>query len=69
MYYIVSFNYKSCSLEERESVAFKNEDEIKAFLNLLTEFDFIIEAFVVNTCNRVEIVTASRDNYGKYQQY
>jgi glutamyl-tRNA reductase len=62
----VSFNYKSCSLEDRESVAFKNEEEIKRFLKLLTEFDFILEAFVVNTCNRVEIITASKDDFATY---
>ncbi len=67
MYYqIVSFNYKHCSLEQRESVAFKNEQEIKEFLNLLTDFDFILEAFVINTCNRVEIVVVSRDNFATY---
>ncbi|NPA27468.1 MAG: glutamyl-tRNA reductase [Epsilonproteobacteria bacterium] len=67
MYYqIVSFNYKSCSLEDRESVAFKSEEEIREFLNLLTKFDFIMEAFVVNTCNRVEIITASKDNFATY---
>jgi len=65
-YQIVSFNYKSCSLEDRESVAFKSEEEIREFLNLLTKFDFIMEAFVVNTCNRVEIITASKDNFATY---
>jgi len=63
---VVSFNYKQCSLEQRESIAFKNENEIKEFLNTLTDFEFITEAFVVNTCNRVEIVVASRDNFATY---
>ena len=67
MYYmVVSFNYKQCSLEQRESIAFKNEHEIKEFLDKLTDFEFITEAFVVNTCNRVEIVVASRDNFATY---
>ncbi len=65
-YQIVSFNYKKCSLEERENIAFKDENEIKEFLKLLTEFDFILEAFVINTCNRVEIVSASKDNFATY---
>jgi len=65
-YQVVSFNYKKCSLEQRESIAFKSEDEVKTFLNTLTDFDFILEAFVVNTCNRVEIVVASRDNFATY---
>jgi glutamyl-tRNA reductase len=63
---VVSFNYKQCSLEQRESIAFKNDNEIKEFLNTLTDFEFITEAFVVNTCNRVEIVVASRDNFATY---
>lgn len=67
MYYqVVSFNYKVCSLEEREAISFKDESEIIEFLNLLTDFDFIEEAFVVNTCNRVEIVSASKDNFATY---
>jgi len=65
-YQVVSFNYKKCSLEQRESIAFRDENEIKSFLNTLTDFDFILEAFVVNTCNRVEIVVASRDNFATY---
>jgi len=65
-YQVVSFSYKKCSLEEREAIAFKDEDEIIDFLNTLTDFDFILESFVINTCNRVEIVVASRDNFATY---
>ncbi len=65
-YQIVSFNYKKCALEDREAVAFRDDNEIKEFLNLLCDFDFIVEAFVINTCNRVEIVSASRDNFATY---
>ncbi len=65
-YVVLSFNYKECSLEERESIAFKSEEEIKSFLNIITDFDFILEAFVVNTCNRVEIVAASKDTFATY---
>ncbi len=63
---VVSFNYKNCSLEEREAVSFKDEEEIKSYLNILTDFDFIQEAFIVNTCNRVEIVVATKDNFATY---
>jgi glutamyl-tRNA reductase len=65
-YQVVSFNYKVCSLESREAIAFKDEKEIIDFLNMLTDFDFIVEAFVVNTCNRVEIVSVSKDNFATY---
>ncbi len=65
-YQVVSFNYKHCDLEQRETLAFKNEEEIREFLKTLVAFDFILEAFVINTCNRVEIVTASRDNFATF---
>ncbi len=67
MYYqIISFNYKNCELAEREKLAFKCEDDHKNFLNRLAAFDFIHEAFVVNTCNRTEIITANKDNFSTY---
>lgn len=65
-YQVVSFNYKKCSLEDRESIAFKDKEEIKSFLKALVDFDFILESFVINTCNRIEIVAASRDNFATY---
>ncbi len=65
-YQVVSFNYKKCDLDTRERIAFKNDDEIRAYLNLLTGFDFILEAFVINTCNRVEVVAATKDNFSAY---
>ncbi len=65
-YQVLSFNYKECSLEQRESIAFKSSEEIAEFLKTITEFDFIQEAFVINTCNRVEIVTASKDSFATY---
>jgi len=65
-YQVVSFNYKHCDLKQREALAFKNDDEIREFLNTLVAFDFMIEAFVINTCNRVEVVTASRDNFATF---
>jgi len=66
-YVVLSFNYKECSLEEREAVAFKDREEIINFLNIITDFDFILEAFVINTCNRVEIVAASKDSFATRQ--
>jgi glutamyl-tRNA reductase len=65
-YQVVSFNYKHCDLEQREALAFKGEEEVREFLRTLVAFDFILEAFVINTCNRVEIVTASRDNFATF---
>jgi len=65
-YQVVSFNYKKCDLEGREKVSFKSDESIREYLRLLTSFDFILEAFVVNTCNRIEVVAATRDNFSTY---
>ena len=65
-YQVVSFNYKHCDLEQREALAFRNDEEIREFLRTLVAFDFMLEAFVINTCNRIEVVTASRDNFATF---
>jgi len=65
-YQVVSFNYKKCDLETREQIAFKSDDDIREYLNLLTGFDFVLEAYIVNTCNRIEIVAATKDNFSTY---
>ena len=67
MYYqVISFNYKKCDLSQREMLVFKNDDEKKAFLDKLVDFDFIHEVFMLNTCNRVEIVTSNKDCFATY---
>ena len=67
MYYqVISFSHKNCDLAMREKLAFANNEEKKMMLNALVEFDFIHEAFIVSTCNRVEIVMATRDNFSSY---
>jgi len=67
MYYqVVSFSHKNCELAMREKLAFANDEEKKTFLDQLTHFEFIHEAFVVSTCNRVEVVLATRDNFSSY---
>ncbi len=65
-YQVVSFNYRKCELNQREKLAFADSDSIKSFLNTLMQFDFMLEAFVVNTCNRVEVITASKDNFATF---
>ncbi len=50
----------------REKLAFANDEETTDMLNQLAEFDFIHEAFIVSTCNRVEIVLSTRDNFSSY---
>jgi len=50
----------------REKLAFASDEEKITMLNQLVEFEFIHEAFIVSTCNRVEIVLATRDNFSSY---
>ena len=67
MYYqVMSFSHKNCDQDMREKLAFANDEEKIAMLNQLVEFEFIHEAFIVSTCNRVEIVLATRDNFSSY---
>ena len=67
MYYqIVSFSHKSCDQSMREKLAFSNDEEKKVFLDQLVGFEFVYEAFVISTCNRVDIVMATRDNFSSY---
>ena len=67
MYYqVVSFSHKNCDQGMREKLAFANDDEKREMLNKLVAFEFIHEAFIVSTCNRVEIVLATRDNFSSY---
>ncbi len=67
MYYqVVSFNYKKCDLPIREKLAFRDDEAKKAMLDRLVGFDFVYEAFIVSTCNRIEIVAATRDNFATF---
>jgi len=65
-YQVVSFNHKNCEQEEREKLAFATDDEKKEMLKKLTGFDFIEEVYIVSTCNRVEIVVATKDAFSSY---
>ena len=65
-YQVVSFNHKNCEQGIREKLAFSSNDEIKSMLDKLTGFDFIEEAYIVSTCNRVEIVLATKDSFSSY---
>ena len=67
MYYqVVSFSHKNCDQGMREKLAFANEEEKIEMLNLLVAFEFVHEAFIISTCNRVEIVIATRDNFSSF---
>jgi len=67
MYYqVMSFSHKNCDQAMREKLAFANDEEKIKMLGQLVAFDFIHEAFIISTCNRVEIVLATRDNFSSY---
>jgi len=67
MYYqAVSFSHKNCPQEMREKLAFSDDGAKKEILDSLVGFEFIHEAFIVSTCNRVEIVVATRDNLSSF---
>ena len=67
MYYqVVSFNYKKCDLPIREKLAFKDDEAKKVMLDRLVGFDFVYEAFIISTCNRIEVVAATRDNFATF---
>lgn len=67
MYYqVMSFSHKNCDQAMREKLAFANDEEKREMLNQLVEFEFIHEAFIVSTCNRVEVILATRDNFSSY---
>jgi glutamyl-tRNA reductase len=65
-YQVVSFNHKNCEQESREKLAFPSAEEKQAMLIKLTEFEFINECYIVSTCNRVEIVMATKDSFSSY---
>lgn len=67
MYYqVLSFNHHNCEQSLREALAFPDAQSKRELLDELVEFKFIHEAYVVSTCNRVEIVLATSDNFSSY---
>jgi len=65
-YQVLAFNHHNCEQALREQLAFSSDEEKKAFLSELVSFEFIHEAYIVSTCNRVEVVVATGDNFSSY---
>ena len=65
-YQVIGFSHKHCDQALREKLAFAGDEQKRSFLSQLLSFDFIQEAFVISTCNRVELVLATRDNFASY---
>ncbi|MFB9859783.1 glutamyl-tRNA reductase [Salinicoccus siamensis] len=62
----LSLNYRKASVEEREAVAFEDEDVIHA-LHSLREQKSVLEAVLLSTCNRTEVyVVSDQVHTGKY---
>src|SRR5699024_12385736 len=62
----LSLNYKKATVEEREAVAFQ-EDEIVPALHRLREQKSILEGVLLSTCNRTEVyVVSDQVHTGKY---
>ncbi|WP_020006440.1 glutamyl-tRNA reductase [Salinicoccus albus] len=62
----LSLNYKKATVEEREAVAFQ-EDEIVPALHKLREQKSILEGLLLSTCNRTEVyVVSDQVHTGKY---
>jgi len=65
-YQVVSFSHQNCDQAMREKLAFSNNEEKVDMLNLLVAFEFVHEAFIISTCNRVEVVLATSDNFSSF---
>ncbi len=61
IYLLVSFTHKNTDIYTRQKLSFANEDKIDTFLNNLTKNENILEAVLLSTCNRIEIITAVHD--------
>jgi glutamyl-tRNA reductase len=60
-YLIISFTHKNTNIDTREKLAFNNEMEKEIFLRNILQTDYINEAILVSTCNRVEIISTVED--------
>ena len=60
-YLIISFSHKNTDIAVREKLAFGNELEIDTFLKRLLVNEYINEAILLSTCNRVELIMSVTD--------
>ncbi|MCK5110791.1 MAG: glutamyl-tRNA reductase [Arcobacteraceae bacterium] len=57
-YLVVSFTHKNTNISTREKLAFGNDLEKETFLSKVVDCNYINEAILTSTCNRVEIVAS-----------
>lgn len=66
-YLVLSFSFKNMDLALRDKL-FLYENKSKIFLDYLMDVDLIIEAILLSTCNRTEIIMMVNDVYGALQK-
>lgn len=57
-YLIVSFTHKNTDIKTREKLSFGNELEKETFLKQVLANNYINEAMLISTCNRVELIAS-----------
>lgn len=63
-YFCISFTHKNTDLALREKLSLSDLSKKKEFLKLITSKDDITESFIINTCNRVEILAFAKNTKG-----
>lgn len=62
-YLVISFSHKSCELKTREKLALDSDEKKIWLLKTLTTYEFVNEAIVLSTCNRVELILSVSNLY------
>ena len=68
MHYLnISFSHKNSSIEIREKLSYPHDSDMHGCLNKLNMSDFINEAILISTCNRMEVLCSCNDIEGATQ--
>jgi len=62
-YLVISFSHKSCELQTREKLALDSDEKKIWLLKTLTANQYVNEAIVLSTCNRVELIMSVSNLY------
>lgn len=62
-YLIISFTHKNTEIALREKLSFNNDLEKDIFLKKIVDCNYINEAVVLSTCNRVEVIASVKDTF------
>lgn len=60
-YMTISFTHKNTSIEVREQLSFGNDEALIEILEKIKSFKTVNEVIVLSTCNRVEIITSTKE--------